>query len=137
MSYTLCLDEGEQHEVVLLALVLVHGRHGARHAEHGVAASLGQDVTDEVFLTVVGGDDGDAVRGVAQQSHVLEHSHHVLGLAQILITDKQGTREGENKGKSLSNSKDGRQILGTMKVTIILNLIIIIIIIIIMMASTW
>ena len=35
-------------------------------------------------LSVVGGDDGDAVGGVAQQPHVLEHRHHVLRLAKVL-----------------------------------------------------
>ena len=50
MSDALGPHEGEQHEVILLALVLVHRRHGPRRTEHRVRAALGQDVADQMFL---------------------------------------------------------------------------------------
>ena len=50
MTDALGPHEGEQHEVVLLALVLVHRRHGPRRTEQRVRAALGQDVADQVFL---------------------------------------------------------------------------------------
>lgn len=40
-------------------------------AEEGVgSAALVDDVSDQVLLAVVGGQDADAVGGVAQQAHV-------------------------------------------------------------------
>ena len=64
MSDALRLDEGEQHEVVLLSLVLVHRGHGARHAEHRVTAPLGQDVANQMFLLgKEGGEEGGRERG--------------------------------------------------------------------------
>jgi hypothetical protein len=56
--------------VVLFTLVLVHGRDDARHTREGVAlASAGQHFSDQSFLPSVGGQDGDLVRGVAEEAH--------------------------------------------------------------------
>jgi len=54
-------------------------------ANEGVLGTpLLDDVPDQVFLAVVGGQYGDLLRRVAQQSHVHKHGHHVLRLTQIL-----------------------------------------------------
>ena len=39
---------------------------------------------DERLLTIVGGEDGDLVRGVAHQTHEAVQARHVLRLAQVL-----------------------------------------------------
>lgn len=55
-------------------------------AEEGVgAAALVDDVSDQVLLAVVGGQDADAVGRVTQQAHVHVEGHRILGLCQILF----------------------------------------------------
>lgn len=46
--------------------------------------ALVDDVPDEVFLSIVGGKDADAVSRVAQQTHVHVQSHRILSLRQVL-----------------------------------------------------
>lgn len=71
--------------VVLLALVLVHGGEGAREAKQAMpCAAVLQHVADEGALARVRGQDGDAGGRVAEQTHVHEQRHGVLGLAQVL-----------------------------------------------------
>lgn len=48
------------------------------------STALVNDVSDEVFLSIVGGKNTDAVRGVAQETHVHKEGHAVLRLSQIL-----------------------------------------------------
>lgn len=56
-----------------------------RLTEEGVAgAALVDDVSDQMFLPVVGGEDADAVSRVAQQTHVHEQSHAVLRFRKVL-----------------------------------------------------
>ncbi len=82
-------DEREQDVVVLLALVLVDGGDARGEPEERVGgAAGGEHVPDEVLLPVVGGEDGDALRGVAEEAHVLEARHHVLSLAEVLVEER-------------------------------------------------
>lgn len=53
-----------------------------------VSTALVDDVTDEMLLSVVCGENGDALRRPPHQPHVHEHRHHILRFGQIL---------GENK----------------------------------------
>lgn len=58
--------------------------------EEGVAgAALVDDVSDQVLLSVVGGEDADAVRGVAQQTHVHVQGHSVLRFCQVLHRERE------------------------------------------------
>lgn len=51
-----------------------------------VCTALLDDVADEMLLAIVGGQDGDALRRVANETHVHEESHHVLRFCQVLHT---------------------------------------------------
>ena len=53
-----------------------------------VCTALLDDVTDEMLLAVVGGQDGDALRGVADEAHVHEEGHHILRFSQVLYTQQ-------------------------------------------------
>lgn len=56
-----------------------------RLTKEGVASTtLVDDVSDQVFLSIVGGEDADAVSRVAQQTHVHVQSHRILRLGQVL-----------------------------------------------------
>lgn len=56
-----------------------------RLCEEGIArTALVDDVSDQVFLSIVGGKDADAVGRVAQQTHVHVQSHTILRLSQVL-----------------------------------------------------
>lgn len=55
------------------------------------STALVDDVSDEVFLSIVGGEDTDPVSRVSQQTHVHEQSDTVLCLTQIL----EGGRGGQ------------------------------------------
>lgn len=48
------------------------------------STALVDHISDQVFLSVVGGEDADAVSRVAQQTHVHVQSHRVLCLCQVL-----------------------------------------------------
>ena len=62
--------------------------------EEGIAGTaLVDDVSDQVFLPVVGGEDADAVSRVAQQAHVHVQSHGVLRLRQVLHSNREKRRE--------------------------------------------
>lgn len=62
--------------------------------KEGVAGTaLVDDVSDQVFLSVVGGEDADAVSRVAQQTHVHVQSHGVLRLCQVLHRKREKRRE--------------------------------------------
>lgn len=52
-------------------------------------AALVDDVSDQVLLPVVGGEDADAVGRVAQQTHVHEQSHGIFGLCQVLCVERE------------------------------------------------
>lgn len=54
--------------------------------------ALVDDVSDQVFLSVVGGENADTVRRVAQQAHVHVESHRILGLSQILCRKREKSR---------------------------------------------
>lgn len=55
------------------------------HVEHRVASTtLVEDVSDQMFLSIVGGEDADALRRVAQQTHVHEQGYSVLRFSQVL-----------------------------------------------------
>ena len=43
-----------------------------------VGTSLVEDISQEMFLTIVGGEDGNAFRRIALESHVHEQSHSIL-----------------------------------------------------------
>jgi len=64
--------------------------YGVWSADEGVLGTpLLDDIPDQVFLAVVGGQYGDLVRRVAQQSHVHKHGHHILRLTQILYNTER------------------------------------------------
>ena len=57
-----------------------------RVSEQGiVAASPMEDVSEQMLLPVVGGEDGDLFGGVAQRPHVHERGHDELRLGQVLV----------------------------------------------------
>lgn len=63
-----------------------------RSVEDRVASTtLVEDVSDQMFLSVVGGEDADALRRVAQQTHVHEQRYGVLCFCQVLYR-KEGKR---------------------------------------------
>lgn len=47
-------------------------------------ASLFNHIPNEMFLSVVGGEDGDALTGVANQTHVREQTANVFCLCYVL-----------------------------------------------------
>ena len=53
-----------------------------------VRTALLDDIADEMLLAIVGGQDGDALRGVAHEAHVHEEGHHVLCFSQVLYTQQ-------------------------------------------------
>lgn len=54
-------------------------------ADEGVVATpLLNDISDQVFLSIVRGQNGDLLSRVSQHAHVHEHSHNILSLCQIL-----------------------------------------------------
>lgn len=60
------------------------------HVEHRVASTtLVEDVSDQMFLSVVGGEDADALRRVAQQTHVHEQGYSVLCFCQVLYRNEK------------------------------------------------
>lgn len=60
------------------------------HVEHRVASTtLVEDVSDQMFLSVVGGEDADALRRVAQQTHVHEQGYGVLCFCQVLYRNEK------------------------------------------------
>lgn len=54
--------------------------------------TLVDDVSDQVFLPVVGGKNADTVRRVAQQAHVHVQSHRILSLCQVLCRKREKGR---------------------------------------------
>eukprot|EP00955_Chlamydomonas_euryale_P010191 109336-Chlamydomonas_euryale.AAC.1 len=50
-----------------------------------VSAATLDDVSDEVLLPVVRGQDGDLGRWIPQQAHETKHADHILRLAQVLV----------------------------------------------------
>lgn len=61
MADSLRPHKRQQHDIILLSLEAIHSGDLGGLAKHGVRAAGGNDVTYEVLLTVVGGDDADLV----------------------------------------------------------------------------
>lgn len=58
-----------------------------RSVEHRVASTtLVEDVSDQMLLSVVGGEDADALRRVSQQTHIHEQRYSVLCFCQVLYS---------------------------------------------------
>lgn len=58
-----------------------------RSADERVAGTADvDDVTDQVLLSVVRGQDGDLLRRIAEQPHVHEHRNTILCFRQVLYT---------------------------------------------------
>ena len=57
-----------------------------------IRASLSHHIAKQMLLSVVRREDGNLLRGVSTQSHVLIHAHDVLGLLDVLI--KEWRRRG-------------------------------------------
>lgn len=56
-----------------------------RSVEHRVASTtLVEDVSDQMLLSVVGGEDADALCRVSQQTHIHEQGYCVLCFCQVL-----------------------------------------------------
>ena len=53
-----------------------------------VGTSLVEHISQEVLLTVVRGEDGNALRRVALETHVHKQSNSILCLGQVLGGDK-------------------------------------------------
>lgn len=61
-----------------------------RLAEERISSTaLVDDIPDQVFLSIVCGQDADAISGITQQTHVHEKSHGVLRLSQVLHRKKK------------------------------------------------
>lgn len=43
-----------------------------------------EDVSDQMLLSIVGGEDADALRRVSQQTHIHEQRYSVLCFCQVL-----------------------------------------------------
>lgn len=70
------------------------GPYLVRLAKEGVSGTtLIDDVSDQVLLSIVGGEDADAVGGVAQESHVHVQSHAILRFPQVLHQQDRGKNE--------------------------------------------
>ncbi len=63
-----------------LYLVSIHSGDLMRLAKHGMRTSLRYHIAQQILLAVVGGENGDLLSGIAQQTHVLIDRHNVLGL---------------------------------------------------------
>lgn len=62
-----------------------------RLCEEGVpSTALVDDVSDQVFLSIVGSQDADAVGRVTQQTHVHVQSDRILSLCQVLHGERRG-----------------------------------------------
>jgi len=86
-----CPDKREEDVVVLLALVLVHSSNLVRHSYQGVPGTPSDThVLQQRLLTVVGGEDGDLVGGVAEQSHEHVDCNNVLSLSEVLVEERTG-----------------------------------------------
>ena len=58
---------------------------------------LGQHVSDEVLLAVVGGENGDLVRRIALQPHEHEEGHSILRLPQVLRGEASGIGSAQDE----------------------------------------
>ena len=80
--------------------------HLFRQPKDGILCTpSGQHVSDEVLLSIVGGEDGNLVRRVALQPHEHEQRHGILCLSQILrgvvrgVVERRRGREGGGGGE--------------------------------------
>lgn len=83
-----CSHQRQEDKVVLLALVLIDSRdrlwsHSFQRCSW--SASLGEDIGDQLFLSIVCCDHGDLVWRMPNQDHILEESNDILSFADILI----------------------------------------------------
>lgn len=82
----------EGHKAVMLPLppTSFHRKpasqpHQGGESEHRVpSTSLVQNIADEVFLAIVGCEDGNLLRGITLQSHIHVQSHCKLCLPEVL-----------------------------------------------------
>ena len=78
-------NEREENVIVLLALVFVHGGDFRREAEQRILrTAFVQHVSNEKFLSVVSGQDGNGRGRITQQTHVHVHGDDVFGFSEIL-----------------------------------------------------
>mmetsp|Transcript_44669 Transcript_44669/g.74423 ORF Transcript_44669/g.74423 Transcript_44669/m.74423 type:complete len:207 (+) Transcript_44669:397-1017(+) len=91
MTNSLGPHKRQQDVIVLLALVAIDGGDTVGVAKERVGGATGlEDVTDEVFLAVVGREDRDGLARIAQQTHKLVNQNHILSLGHVL--EKVGSR---------------------------------------------
>lgn len=57
--------------------------------ERVASTTLVDHVSNQVFLSIIGGEDADAVSRVAQETHVHVQSHSILCLCQVLHSKKE------------------------------------------------
>jgi hypothetical protein len=50
-----------------------------------ISATIVDDISDQMLLTIVGSEDGNLFRWVANESHVHVSCYYVLSLCQILL----------------------------------------------------
>ena len=114
MPHGLGAHQRQQNVLVLLSLEAIHRGDVGRVAKEWVWATplqqvdgtggpqqgtgrdlvlsapyLLYDVTDEVLLAIVCGQNGDVLGRIATEAHVLIHRHHILGLPKVLRNKEQ------------------------------------------------
>ena len=86
-------DQGQDDVIVLLTLEPIHSCDLTGPSDQWVATTtLSYHISQQVFLTVVCGQDGDLISRVTQQSHVHEQRDTVLSFSQILVEVRVGFR---------------------------------------------
>lgn len=50
-----------------------------------ISTTIVDDISDQMLLTIIGSEDGDLFRWVANESHVHVSGNNVLSLCQILL----------------------------------------------------
>ena len=80
------------YDVILVGnyMSLLTSSNASWAPENRTATALIDNISDELFLTVVGCNDADLFSGVSEQSHVLENSYHIFGLPEILVEVRGG-----------------------------------------------
>ena len=83
--------KGEEDEVILLALILVHSGNLVGHPyQRVVGTACITHILDQCFLPIISGEDGNLVSFVAHQPHVHVDMHDILSLCQVLIEERAG-----------------------------------------------
>ena len=81
-----CSDQRQDNVIVLLSLKSINCCYFARPTNQWiVATTLSDDVTNQMFLTIICRKNSDLIRGVTKQPQVHEQANTILCFRQILI----------------------------------------------------